>query len=86
MSTTVHIPAALLSRVDARARARGVSRNRLIVEALETSLGVLAEWPPELVAMLTAAPDQKAASELDDSLREVARQRRNRRRAPSFER
>jgi metal-responsive CopG/Arc/MetJ family transcriptional regulator len=38
MPTTVHIPAALLNSVDRRANALGVSRNRLIVRALEQAV------------------------------------------------
>jgi metal-responsive CopG/Arc/MetJ family transcriptional regulator len=33
--TTIHIPDPLLERVDARAKTLGISRNRLILEALE---------------------------------------------------
>jgi metal-responsive CopG/Arc/MetJ family transcriptional regulator len=35
MPTTVHIPPTLLKSVDRRAKALGVSRNRIIVRALE---------------------------------------------------
>lgn len=38
MPTTVHIPEALLESIDRRARALGVSRNRLIVRALEQAV------------------------------------------------
>ena len=86
MSTTVHIPPALLSRVDARARARGVSRNRLIIESLEATLGERTDWPPELVNLLAEPLDAQAASALDGSMREVARRRKSRRAAPSFDR
>ena len=86
MSTTVHIPARLLSRVDARARARGISRNRLIVEALEGSLGARTSWPPELVSMLGQPLDARAASELAASLKAVRARRTRRRKAPSFDR
>ena len=84
MSTTVHIPPVLLSRVDARARARGMSRNRLIIEALERNLDARADWSPELVNMLADRPDPKTTSAFDGSMREVARQRRSRRRAPEL--
>jgi metal-responsive CopG/Arc/MetJ family transcriptional regulator len=40
MPITVHIPAALLKSVDRRAKALGVSRNRLIVRALEQAVSV----------------------------------------------
>ena len=44
--------ARLLERVDTRAKTLGISRNRLILEALEEKLGVRDEWTPELVQML----------------------------------
>ena len=47
MPTTVHIPAALLKSVDRRARAPGVSRNRLIVRALEQAVTERARWAPD---------------------------------------
>ncbi len=86
MSTTVHIPAGLLSRVDALARVRGVSRNRLVVEALEHELDARDSWPPELADMLSRPLGREAASLLDESLREMRARRTNRRRAPDLER
>ena len=38
MATTVHIPDQLLKSVDRRAKALGISRNRLVVRALEATL------------------------------------------------
>jgi hypothetical protein len=38
--------------VDRRAKALGVSRNRLIVRALEQALSEGATWPPEFLARL----------------------------------
>ena len=43
MPTTVHIPNPLLQSVDRRARARGISRNRLVVRALEQAVSVRVE-------------------------------------------
>jgi len=82
MATTVHVPADLLSRVDARAKALGVSRNRLIVLALEERLGTRDEWPPELVRMLARPISERAAKELEESMAIVKRRRTRRRRAP----
>ena len=44
--TSVHIPARLLAALDRRARALGVSRNRVIVRALERELDSGVEWSP----------------------------------------
>jgi hypothetical protein len=52
MATTVHIPEPLLAAVDRRAKALGVSRNRLIVRALEQALAEGVAWPPEFLARL----------------------------------
>lgn len=45
MATSVHIPAPLLEAVDRRARALKISRNRLIVQALEREIIGGADWP-----------------------------------------
>jgi hypothetical protein len=71
-----------LARLDARAKALGVSRNRLITVAIEASLSSAAEWPPELVRMLGQPLDASSADLLGDSLSHVRRARKNRRRAP----
>jgi predicted transcriptional regulator len=78
-TTTVHLPADLLQRLDARAAARGVSRNRVIREALEASLGLGDAWPPELVAMLSQPLEAETADALDASLAVVRSRRKNRR-------
>ena len=46
MPTTIHIPEHLLSAVDRRARALGLSRNRLIVPALEREIQDPSAWSP----------------------------------------
>lgn len=44
MSTSVHIPKPLLEAVDRRARALKISRNRLIVNALEREVAGRSGW------------------------------------------
>lgn len=44
MATSVHLPEPLLIAVDRRARALRISRNRLIVRALERELAETSEW------------------------------------------
>ena len=84
MPTTVHIPRPLLERADARAKALGISRNRLIVEALEARLQTHDTWPAELVRLLTQPSDSdvsKAADEMNEAIR---KHRRSRRRPPEL--
>ncbi len=54
MATSVHLPKQLLERVDARAQARGVSRNRLIIEALEQTLTHNETWSEEFITEFMA--------------------------------
>jgi predicted transcriptional regulator len=79
--TTIHIPDALLERVDTRAKTLGISRNRLILEALEEKVGARDEWAPELVAMLADPVASAAGKELEESLA-VVRSRRSSRKGP----
>lgn len=82
VATTVHIPKKLLSRVDARAKSLGMSRNRLVVEALRDKVEARDAWPPELLAMLQS-PIDRTTDELVDRLEEtVRRHRRSRKKAP----
>ena len=75
MPTTIHIPDPLLERVDTRAKTLGISRNRLILEALEEKVGARDEWAPELVHMLARPLSSTAAKELEESLAVVRRRR-----------
>jgi hypothetical protein len=70
--------------VDARAKALGVSRNRVIVEALAASLQSRRQWPPELVRMLEQPLDDATAKALDEALEMVRGRRVNRRRPPKL--
>jgi hypothetical protein len=78
--TTIHIPDRLLEQVDIRAKALGISRNRVILDALQEKLGARNEWTPELVALLARPPSSSAGNELEASLAVVRAKRRNRRR------
>jgi predicted transcriptional regulator len=79
--TTIHIPDPLLERVDTRAKTLGISRNRLILEALEEKVGARDEWAPELVQMLAEPMSAAAGKALEESLG-VVRRRRSSRKAP----
>lgn len=76
MPTTVHIPAALLKSVDRRAKALGVSRNRLIVKALEQALNDRRAWAPEFIQRLRSVDDETGRA-VDDLLEDVKRARRS---------
>src|SRR5262249_6183398 len=52
MATSIHIPKTLLDAVDRKARALKMSRNRLIVRALERELTSGADWSPEFFERL----------------------------------
>jgi hypothetical protein len=78
MPTTVHIPDALLKSVDRRAKALGVSRNRVIVRALESALQGQTTWDPAFLERLRNV-DKETASAVDDLLRQVRRSRRSKR-------
>jgi len=76
MATTVHIPAALLKSVDRRAKALGVSRNRLIVRALEHAVTGRGGWTPEFLERLRTV-DRQTAAAVDELLDDVTRARRS---------
>jgi hypothetical protein len=84
MPTTVHIPDSLLRQLDARAKSLGISRNRLIVQAIEANFVSKRSWPPELVRMLEQPLDDPTAQTLERSLRVVRKRRTNRRRPPKL--
>lgn len=76
MPTTVHIPAALLKSVDRRAKALGLSRNRLIVRALERAVTERSGWAPEFLDKLRNV-DRETATAVDELLADVTQARRS---------
>ncbi len=75
MPTTVHIPKPLLTAVDRRARALRVSRNRLIIAALEREVRG-GDWSPGFFERL-AKPDPRVASAVDEALAAIVAGRRS---------
>jgi predicted nucleic acid-binding protein len=71
--------------VDTRAKALGVSRNRLIQDALEEKVGARDVWSPELVQMLANPISAGAGKDLEDSLAVVRTVARLARPRPSCE-
>ncbi|MGC4090388.1 MAG: hypothetical protein QM756_21420 [Polyangiaceae bacterium] len=51
----MHIPKPLLIAVDRRARALKISRNRLIVQALQREVSEGANWSPDFFSRLESA-------------------------------
>lgn len=70
MPTTVHLPAALLRSVDRRAKALGLSRNRLITRALERAVNDRSSWAPEFLEKLRSV-DRETAAAVDALLTDV---------------
>ena len=76
MPTTVHIPDPLLKSVDRRAKALGISRNRLVVRALEQVVREPAGWTPEFLERLRQV-DSDTSAGTDDLLKAVKQARRS---------
>ena len=74
MATSVHIPKPLLEAVDRKARALKMSRNRLIVRALERELKPGADWSPGFFEQLTAVEPETVAA-VDELLSSVRKAR-----------
>lgn len=80
MPTTIHIPKPLLEKVDARAKALRMSRNRLIVLALEEKLTPPRQWPEDVLRILQAPVDRPMAEQIDRMLESIHAGRRSRKR------
>jgi hypothetical protein len=70
MPTSLHIPKALLSAVDRRARKLKMSRNRFVVRTLEQAVATDVAWSPGFFdALRTVEPEDAAlVSELLDAI------------------
>lgn len=77
MPTSVHIPPELLKSLDKRAKALRVSRNSLIVRAIERDLGADRGWPPGFFESL-AQVDDELCNTIDDTMVAVAAHRLSR--------
>jgi hypothetical protein len=78
MPTSVHLPATLLQAVDKKARALRISRNQLVVRALEHEVLEGSDWSAGFFARL-AETDAKTAKDVDALMRSVRRARRSKR-------
>jgi predicted transcriptional regulator len=76
MATTVHIPDPLLKSVDRRAKALGISRNRLVIRALEQAVSEREGWSPEFLQRLRDV-DRETSAAVDELLATVTQARRS---------
>ena len=76
MATTVHLPKPLLEAASRRARALRISRNRLIMLALQRELSGAADWSPAFMERLRAV-DAETEQDVDELLDRVKTARRS---------
>jgi len=83
-TTSVHFPKGLVEQLDQVAAARGLSRNRLIVEACRQMLGAGREWPEGffLNDHLSADDMEELRAGGDELLQGILAARQNRSEAP----
>ena len=74
-STTIHIPPELLAAVDAKAKASGLSRNRLITKALEKLVHEEEGWDANFLRRLGEPLSQDAVEDLDEMMQVVQKTR-----------
>jgi hypothetical protein len=74
MPTSVHLPSELLEAVDKRARALKISRNQLVVRALEREVQGGNDWSPGFFEAL-AKTSPELTKDVDDLLGHVQKAR-----------
>lgn len=83
MPTTVHIPAPLLAAAERRARALKISRNRLIIRALERELGEADTWSEDFLEALRTTDDETVKT-VNSLLADIKKRRLSKRRPPAL--
>ena len=78
MATSIHIPKALLDAVDRKARALRISRNQLILRAIERAMAHGSDWSPGFFDRL-ADVDAETADAVDEMLVAIRAARRSKR-------
>lgn len=76
MATSVHLPKPLLDAVDRKARSLRISRNQLIVRALEREIRAGADWSPGFFERLSEV-DANTARDVDELLAAIRAARRS---------
>jgi len=84
MPTTVHLPKGLLDKVDERAKARAISRNRYIVETLSKAVEKDVEWSSDLRMALRGAAEQPDLHDAVDEMMAAIRKGRRSKGPPSL--
>lgn len=70
-----HIPPDLLAAVDAKAKACGLSRNRLITQVLEKMVKDEDDWDAGFLQLLAEPVSQREALEIDDTMQAIQESR-----------
>ena len=76
MPTSVHLPDPLLKAVDQKARSLRISRNQLVVRALEREVREVSDWSPGFFDQLEER-DPEISKTVDDLDRHVRSARRS---------
>ena len=76
MATSIHLPKELLEAIDRKARSLRISRNRLIVRALEREVHARGDWSPGFIERLNEA-DAELSRDVDELLRTIRLTRRS---------
>lgn len=76
MGTSVHIPKPLLAAVDRKAKTLNLSRNKLIIRALEREVKHGSDWSPDFFGRLMQT-DNDVAAAADEALDIVRASRRS---------
>jgi len=78
MPTSVHIPERLLERTDRKAKTLGISRNKLIIRALEREVDGGSDWSPDFFERLRDIDDDtsRAVGEMMTLIRRSRRSKR----------
>ncbi len=74
MPTSVHLPEPLLKAVDRKARSLQISRNQLVVRALEREVREVSGWSPGFFERL-AERDPEISEAVDALIRQVRKAR-----------
>ena len=82
-STTIHISPALLAAVDAKAKACGLSRNRLIMQVLEKMVQEEDGWDGGVLQLLAEPVSPAEGREMDDMMQAI-HERRSRKSPPQL--
>ena len=76
MGTSVHIPKPLLAAVDRKAKTLRLSRNKLIIRALEREVKQGGDWSPDFFGRLRQV-DNDVAAAADEALAIIRSSRRS---------